>query len=68
MNTKCPILHIQHFVQTLKTCNCKTTLCNRNWVEAGSTEGPGPTDSPTEPAVKTIKVRDNPVGTIHVVS
>ena len=44
-------------VQTVNFCKCPTELCNRNWVEAGSTENPdGTTDKPTEPAVETIKV------------
>merc|ERR1712142_506676 len=34
---------------TVQTCQCPTELCNRNWVEAGSTE------SPTEPPVEKIK-------------
>ena len=55
-------------MQTLKTCNCKTEKCNKNWVDAGSTEGPGPTDAPTEPTDKTIKVGEGHLGTIHVVS
>merc|ERR1712215_416903 len=33
---------------TLKSCSCNTELCNRNWVDAGSTPS-SPTDSPTEP-------------------
>merc|ERR1712179_750464 len=41
---------------TVNFCKCPTELCNRNWVEAGSTENPdGTTDKPTEPAVETIK-------------
>ena len=44
-------------VQTLHSCQCPTDLCNKNWVDAGSTENPdGPTDKPTEPAVKPVKV------------
>ena len=46
---------ISNFLKTLKTCNCKTPLCNRNWEEAGATPG-SPTDTPTEPADKTVKV------------
>ena len=39
------------------TCKCSTELCNINFVEAGSTEQPdGPTDAPTEPADKKVKV------------
>merc|ERR1711892_185474 len=34
---------------TLLACQCAGELCNKNWVEAGSTEQPdGPTDAPTD--------------------
>ena len=43
------------FLQTLETCACSTELCNKNWADAG--EQPDvPTDAPTEPAVKNVKV------------
>merc|ERR1711892_419773 len=41
---------------SVHTCSCATELCNKNWADAGSTEQPdGPTNAPTEPAVKTVK-------------
>ena len=50
-------LSVPWFHQSVHTCSCATELCNKNWAEAGSTEQPdGPTDAPTEPAVKTVKV------------
>jgi len=38
---------------TIRTCNCDTQLCNRNWDDAGYT--PHPTDAPTQPPGDTVK-------------
>jgi len=40
---------------TIRTCNCDTPLCNRNWEEAGYTSSSATTDHPTQPAGDTIK-------------
>ena len=42
-------------IQTIKRCACSTELCNKNWADAGELPD-GPTDAPTQPAVKTVKV------------
>ena len=45
--------------QTIRTCNCDSPLCNRNWEEAGYTPNPASTDHPTQPAGDTVQVGDD---------
>ena len=44
------VLYFASFFQTAVTCTCSTNLCNKNWVEAGSTDHPvDTTEAPSDP-------------------
>ena len=44
------VSYIPSFFQILQHCSCSTNLCNRNWVEAGSTDHPVDTkEVPSDP-------------------
>ena len=44
------VLYLASFFQTAVTCSCSTNLCNKNWVEAGSTDHPvDTTEVPSDP-------------------
>ena len=44
------VSYIPSFFQILQICSCSTNLCNKNWVEAGSTDHPvDTTEVPSDP-------------------